>query len=295
MRRSTPVDGFHLAYDRVGSGPPVVLLHGWPGDRTDYREVIPLLDDAVEIVAPDLRGFGESDKHPRPPREAYSGVAQAESVIALIEELGWRDVVLGGYDVGSRVAQVVAQTRPDLVASLVICPPIPGAGERVLGPDAQREFWYQAFHQLDLATEMLDGQPAAIRAYLDHFWSHWSGPSYQPGDGDLDRLADLYSPPGAFLASIGWYRASSGTIARSLAETSEAPPDPITVPTTILWPAHDPLFPPAWSDRRGRYFSDATLIDVPHAGHFVPLEAPQVFAAAIKETAGRRRRPASDR
>src|SRR5690242_8907229 len=102
MRRSSPVDGFRLAYDRLGSGPPVVLLHGWPGDRADFREVTPLLDDAVEILTPDLRGFGESDKHLRPPAEVYSGAAQAESVIALIEELGWRRVVLGGYDVGSR-------------------------------------------------------------------------------------------------------------------------------------------------------------------------------------------------
>ena len=56
------VDGFELAYDRVGSGPAVVLLHGWPGDRTDYRDLVPLLS-GCEVVVPDLRGFGHSDKH----------------------------------------------------------------------------------------------------------------------------------------------------------------------------------------------------------------------------------------
>jgi dienelactone hydrolase len=55
------VDGFRLAYDRRGRGPgaPVVLLlHGWPGDRTDYREVVPLVSATADVVAPDLRGFG---------------------------------------------------------------------------------------------------------------------------------------------------------------------------------------------------------------------------------------------
>ncbi len=87
MLRSSPVDGFRLAYDREGSGVPVVLLHGWPGDRADYREVTALLSDSADVVVPDLRGFGESDKHPESPARAYSAAAQARSVIGLIEEL----------------------------------------------------------------------------------------------------------------------------------------------------------------------------------------------------------------
>jgi pimeloyl-ACP methyl ester carboxylesterase len=75
-----PVDGFRLAYERAGSGPPVVLLHGWPGDHTDYEAVAPLLTGAFEVVVPDLRGFGGSDKHPERPADAYSAVAQARSV-----------------------------------------------------------------------------------------------------------------------------------------------------------------------------------------------------------------------
>lgn len=123
-------------------------------------------------------------------------------------------------------------------------PPLPGAGDRVLAPDAQREYWYQAFHQLSLVEEILDGRRDAVRAYLRHFWSHWSGPSLVPSDADLDRLADLYGEPGAFTASIVWYRAGSGTVARSLAEVPPAPDERIAVPTTVFWPEHDPLFPP---------------------------------------------------
>ncbi|MFL5851621.1 MAG: alpha/beta fold hydrolase, partial [Solirubrobacteraceae bacterium] len=57
--RSKPVDGFRLAYERAGSGPPVVLLHGWPGARLDYREVAARLVAEADVVVCDLRGFGE--------------------------------------------------------------------------------------------------------------------------------------------------------------------------------------------------------------------------------------------
>src|SRR4051794_24497392 len=77
MPRSRPVDGFQLAYDRTGTrgGPPVVLLHGWPGDRHDWREVVPRLAHA-DVLVPDLRGFGESDKHEADPGEQYSAAGQ---------------------------------------------------------------------------------------------------------------------------------------------------------------------------------------------------------------------------
>src|SRR5689334_11061723 len=109
MPRSRPVDGFSLEYDRAGSGPAVVALHGWPGDRGDWADVAALLDGEADVVVPDLRGFGGSDRHDRPPAEAYSADAQAESVRGLIEELGLERPVLAGYDVGSRVAQAVAR------------------------------------------------------------------------------------------------------------------------------------------------------------------------------------------
>jgi hypothetical protein len=62
---------------------------------------------------------------------------------------------------------------------------------------------YQAFHQLELVDRLLDGNPEAIRAYLEHFWSHWSGPAFELAGADLDRLVERYAQPGAFIASIG--------------------------------------------------------------------------------------------
>jgi pimeloyl-ACP methyl ester carboxylesterase len=112
MYQAIPVDGFRLAYERIGRGPAVVLLHGWPGDRTDYREVVPLVSPATDVVVPDLRGFGQSDKHRADPAGQYSADAQARSVIGLIDELGLDRPVIGGYDIGSRIAQTVARGRP---------------------------------------------------------------------------------------------------------------------------------------------------------------------------------------
>jgi pimeloyl-ACP methyl ester carboxylesterase len=200
MRQETAVDGFRLAYDRTGPGhgaPAVLLLHGWPGDRTDYRQVAPLVSApggqgsegvSADVVVPDLRGFGESDKHQADPARQYNATAQARSIIGLIEELGLSRPVIAGYDIGSRIAQAIARDRPDLVRALVIAPPLPGIGDRILQPRAQQEFWYQAFHNLELCPQLIDGRPPAVRAYLRHFWSHWSGPGYQVSEDHLDHL-----------------------------------------------------------------------------------------------------------
>jgi pimeloyl-ACP methyl ester carboxylesterase len=282
VKQSVAVDGFRLAYERAGRGPAVVLLHGWPGDRTDFRHAVPLLTPAAEVVVPDLRGFGESDKHPADPAVGYSADAQARSVTGLVDQLGLVRPVLAGYDIGSRIAQTVARQRPDLVRALVLSTPLPGIGDRVLTAQAQQEFWYQAFHRLDLATHLLDGRPDAVRAYLRHFWSHWSGPDFELSPDHLEHLVSVYAEPGAFAASIGWYRAGAGSVARSVSERTPRPEDRLAVPTTVLWPEHDPLFPRAWSDRLGEFFADVRLRHLDGVGHFTPVESPDTFAAAVR-------------
>lgn len=280
---SSSVDGFRLAYDRYGSGRPVVLLHGWPGDRTDYDVLGSALADSVEVIAPDLRGFGESDKHPADPEQVYSGAGQARAVGALMDELGVTGAVVAGYDVGSFVAQTVASTRPDLIKALVVSPPLPGAGQRVLEFHSVEEFWYTSFHRLKLAEEIVDGHPAIVRAYLRHFWNHWSGPGFAVDEKRLDHLSQAYSAPGAFLASVMWYRSSSNPVTAYANETVPALEDRLRTPTTILWQEHDPIFPLAWSDRLDDFFIDYTFTRLEGVGHFTPLEATEHFVTAIKE------------
>lgn len=289
MPTGSPVDRFRLAYDRHGSPTPgrpaVVLLHGWPGDRSDHDAVAARLAGTHDVLVPDLRGFGESDKHHLDPAEFYDAAGQARSVAGLADELGMGDLVVAGYDVGSRVAQRLGRDRPDLVRAIVVTPPAPGVGQRILAPGPMREFWYQAFHQLELAEELVDGSTAAARAYLRHFWSHWSGPGFTPDDARLDHLASVYGPKGAFVASIGWYRAGAGMVANALAEQAPDLADRLAVPTTFLWPEHDPLFPREWSDRLGEFFTDAVVEPVDGVGHFVPVEAPELFAGAVARIA----------
>jgi len=273
------IDGFRLRYDRGGSGVAAVLLHGWPGDRTEYRAVADLLPEN-DVVVPDLRGFGGSDRHAADPA-SYAADAQARSVIGLIEELGLDRPVVAGHDIGSRVAVAVARLRPDLVGAMVLTPPLPGIGERILDPRAAPEFWYLSFNQLPLAVELLDGRPQAVRAFLRFFWTHWAGPGYTLPDGHLDHLVSVYSAPGAATALLGWYRGSVGGLARVVAEQAPVPADRIAVPTTVLWPDFDPLFPPEWSDRLECYFADLDLRRLSGVGHFVPMEAPDEFAQAV--------------
>lgn len=274
------IDGFSLAYDVTGSGAPVVLLHGWPGDRTDYRDLVPLLSGCSAVV-PDLRGFGHSTKLAADPVSHYSSAAQARSVADLMTSLGLAQAVVVGYDIGSMIAQALARSRPDLVRALVITPPLPGIGKRIFGPVPLREFWYQQFHRLPLSVELIDGNPAAVREYLRHFWSHWSGPSFSLSPADLEHLVSVYGAPGAFTASIQWYRARTGAASATAAEVTPSPAERLTVPTAVLWPEFDPLFPREWSDRIDEFFSRARLRFVDGAGHFAPLEYPELLAEEV--------------
>lgn len=289
MATSKPVDGFALTYDRIGprEGPSVMLLHGWPGDRTDYDAVVERFGKSCDLIVPDLRGFGSSDKHLVDPTDHYGVEGQARSVVGLIEELALENLVIGGYDIGSRIAQILAKTRPELVKRIVVGPPAPGVGARMLGEGPMQEFWYQAFNRLTLSEEIIDGNAAAVRAYLRHIWTRWSGPDFTDVDKRVAHLTPLYATPGAFIASIGWYRSGDAAVARALREIS-APMGPrIAVPTTFLWPDCDPLFPKAWSDRIDEFFSDAQIVSAGSAGHFLPVEVPDLFSEALQIAVGK--------
>jgi len=242
------------------------------------------LSEVADVLAPDLRGFGQSDKHEADPEEIYSARGQARAVAALLDELGLKDAVVAGYDVGGAVSQMLAERRPDLVKALVVSPHLPGAGKRVLELEPVREFWYTSFHQLDLARQLIDGNRDAVRAYLRHFWSHWSGPNYIVDEKRIDHLVKVYAAPGAFVASINWYRTSSSNPVTAFAtESKPSPGERIATPTTVLWEDQDPIFPFKWSDQLDAFFQDYTLERLSGSGHFTPLEATDRFAEAIKQ------------
>jgi pimeloyl-ACP methyl ester carboxylesterase len=250
----------------------VVLLHGWPGLRSDFVQVVPQLHGR-RVLAPDLAGFGEG--FAAGAELDASADAHARRVIDLIGADGLRRPVLVGYDIGSRIAQAVARLAPELVGGLVVTPGYPGIAERARSVEIQPQYWYQHLHRLPVAAAVLDGNRPAIKAYLSHFWSAWSARDDLASGARFDAVVDAYARPGAFAATIAWYTAN-----RRYAEAVQ-----ITVPTIVLWGDRDPLFPLAWADRLGESFGDVGLRVLAGCGHFVPLEAPDAVVAAIDELA----------
>jgi pimeloyl-ACP methyl ester carboxylesterase len=107
---------------------------------------------------------------------AYSPEAQAKNVLTLLDQLNVESIVLGGYDIGSRVAQMIAHMAPERVHSLVLSAPVyPGFGTRPLEPEAQQERWYQHFHLLPQADQLIGHDQETVRLYLSHFYNHWVG------------------------------------------------------------------------------------------------------------------------
>jgi len=177
--------------------------------------VVPILSSATDVVVADLRGFGESDKHPAEPTEQYTAAAQARSIVGLIEQLGLDRPVIGGYDIGSRIAQTIAGDEAVAAAREHVAK---SGATFVHAFDDPRVIAGQGTLGLELAEQLVEGRPDAVRAYLRHFWSHWSGPGFELTDTHLEHLVSVYAGEGAFTASIGWYRAGAGAVARSVTE-----------------------------------------------------------------------------
>jgi pimeloyl-ACP methyl ester carboxylesterase len=217
------------------------------------------------VLAPDLLGFGS----------AFHGPVELEDVTAEAHARRLLDatdgpLVVAGYDIGSRIAQAMARLEPDRIAGLVVTPAFPAMQRFSTAPEMAPHYWYQHFHRLPLSTRLLDGRPEDVHAYLSHIWRTWAAEDLT-GDDDFAALVQEYARPGAFTASVAWYRANpSGSQA------------PIGVRTIVLWGDSDPLFPVEWAGSVPESFTDAELRVLPGAGHFLPLEAPQAFADAVR-------------
>lgn len=275
-------DGYRVHYTRGGAGPPVVCLHGWPGAWFDYRRLRPLLEPDADVVAVSLRGFGPSERPPLPPT-GFGRDAQVRVVTAVLDALDLDRVVLVGYDIGSSLAIQLARQQPDRVVGLALGNPMhPAAGRLALSPAHRGEFWYQDFHQLRLAEYLVDGEPRAVEAYLRHFYAHWGGRQDALGPAHRAALTRRYAEPGAFAASLNWYRSGSATVRSAMAAASAPPASPVAVPAAVVWGAADPLFPLSFADGLGDILPEHTLTVLDDVGHFVPLEAPAELAAAVR-------------
>jgi pimeloyl-ACP methyl ester carboxylesterase len=281
-----PGDGdVRLHYVRMGSGPPVLLLHGWPGFWYDWRRVLPPLSEAADALAPDLRGFGRSTKPERPPEEAYTPAALAADLFALLNHLELRDLVVVAHDIGATVAQALALGSPALLHGLVLLnPPYLGIGKRRFEYRIQREHWYQHFHVQPWSDRLVGHDRETVRVYLAHFYDHWVGRKDTVRPAEFEAIVDEYATPGNVRGGFNYYRARWLTRQRE-AEADEPLPEGVAIdlPTVVLWGEEDPVIPVEWSDRIPEFFPRATLRRLTGVGHFVPFEAPDDVVAAVRE------------
>lgn len=265
---------FHVA--QSGDGAPLLLLHGWPEFWLTWQPVMERLADRYRLIAPDLRGFGDSDK----PDGPFGPDGHAADMLALLDALGIERAGIVGHDVGAAAMQSLARRAVDRIVGLFFFDFVyPGIGPRMGAPDRLNEIWYQSFHQMEMAPAVVGASRESCRAYISHFLRHWA---YRKNafDAVLPQFVDNFMKPGNLAGGFAHYRAShAGRIAMMKGETASLPP--ITQPTCVRWAAHDPLFPYAWTDRLGETFADLDLAPFPDVGHFPHREDPDRAATEI--------------
>ena len=266
--------GFHVV--TAGSGPTLLLLHGWPEYWRTWDLVMQRLAGRFTLVAPDLRGFGESGKPPGP----WGAEDHARDMVALLDALGLGRVGVVGHDVGGAVMPPLARMAPERIAGLFFFGfSHPGIGARMATPDRLNEIWYQSFHQMPMAATLVGASRDTCRAYVGHFLRHWAHRK-DAFDDVLEDWVDNFLRPGNLQGGFDYYRAAHAARMAMIAGTAPAPA-PIALPTCVRWPEEDAIFPLAWTDRLGELFTDLDLAPFPGVGHFPHREDPDRAAAEI--------------
>ena len=272
---------FHVA--SLGSGPALLLLHGWPEFWWTWEPVMQRLAGRFRLVAPDLRGFGDSDK----PGGDWGAAEHASDMLGLMSALEVERFGVVGHDVGGAVIQAMARTAPDRLAGLFLFDFVyPGIGARMGAPDRLNEIWYQSFHQQDLAVPLLSSSAAACRIYFEAILRHWAHRAEAFDRGVMDAFVDNFLKPGNLAGGFAYYRAAHAGRMAMIEGTAPALP-PITLPTCVRWAEHDPLFPFEWTDRLRETFANLDLAMFRGVGHFPHREDPAQAAAAIEGFFGR--------
>jgi pimeloyl-ACP methyl ester carboxylesterase len=275
-------NGVRIHYVRHGGGPPLVLLHGWPEFWFSWRKNILPLAEGFDVVAPDLRGFGDTDKPglPDPPSDLLADLV--DDLGGLADALGFEEFGIVSHDVGAYVAQGFARRHPDRLTGLFFfnCP-YPGIGERWAEPDHINEIWYQSFNQQPWAASLVGENRRTCELYVSHFLNHWS---HEPGlfDEDLDAWMDNFMRPGNLQGGFNWY-ISTNKSRIELIRTGPPELPKIEVPARFLWGVGDTVLKVEWADRLGDYFADYRFTPAEEAGHFVHYERPDLANREIAE------------
>ena len=272
--RDISANGVRLHVAELGSGPLVVLLHGFPEFWWSWRhQMLALAAEGFHAVAPDLRGYGASDKPPR----GYDALTLAADVAGLVRALGERDAVVVGHDWGAQIGWTMAAVHPSVVRRLVVASvPHPLRWLSVLARDgSQRQASsYIARFQLPWHPERwIVANDAANISELMHSWGGEGFPDPETDRRCRDAMQILAAPH----CALEYYRWAVRSVPRADGRRyRQAMRRPILAPTLHLHGAADPCVLPATAAGSGRYVDgeyEWRLYD--DVGHFPHEEAPE--------------------
>jgi pimeloyl-ACP methyl ester carboxylesterase len=198
--RSALVNGTTLHYLIAGKGEPILLLHGYAQNSHMWRPLITELAKTHTVIAPDLRGFGRSDK----PKGGYDKKTMAQDVHALAVQLGYKRTSIVGHDIGLMVAYAYAAQYADEVGRIVLMDAfLPGVGDWT-SVWLLRDLWHFHFYgKTPLA--LVAGRE---RIYLEHFWNDFAADRTKSvSEADRRLYTAAYSRPGAMRAGFEVFRA----------------------------------------------------------------------------------------
>lgn len=281
------VGGLSLRVRSGGSGPPLLLLHGYPQTHLMWARVAGELAQDFTVVAPDLRGYGGSTGPAAVPDHAsYSKRAMAGDALGLMRSLGFERFDVAGHDRGGRAAYRLALDHPQVVRRLTVLDIVP-TGEVWARADGRFALGY--WHWALLAQP--HPLPETLIAH-DPDWfffdAQFAGVMRSFAPDALADYARAVREPSVVRAICEDYRAGA-TYDRALDEQDRAAGRQITCPTQVLWGARGAL--PAWYDTLEvwRAWAPDLTGEALDCGHFVPEERPAETAAALRRfhTAGR--------
>ncbi|MET0134813.1 MAG: alpha/beta hydrolase [Kibdelosporangium sp.] len=267
-----------------GSGPPLLLLHGYPQTHVIWHEVAPILAADFTVVLTDLRGYGDSDKPPAGPTDVeYSKREMAKDQLAVMRELGFPRFAVAGHDRGGRVAHRLALDHPAAVSALAVLDIVP---TRYAFEHVDKEFGLGYFHWFFLAAgngiaeRLIGGDPEFwIRARMRS--RHSGGTAFHPAA--LAEYVRCFADPAAISASCADYRAAAST---DLEHDNADAGRKLEVPLLALWGEHS--FVGRTYDVLDVWRSCATEVDgspLP-SDHYLPEEAPQETASRLRDFFG---------
>jgi pimeloyl-ACP methyl ester carboxylesterase len=269
---------FHVA--AAGEGPRLaLLLHGFPESWYSWRHQLPLLAQlGYRVWAPDLRGYGETD---RPAKlDDYAMEHLLDDVAGLIDASGSGETILIGHDWGAAIAWVFAMQKLRTLERLVIMNvPHPRAMERSMRRWSQlRRSWYIFFFQLPWLPEKLLGARGA--AAIGEAFRRSAIDKTRFPDDVLAVYREAATRPGALTAMLNYYRAMlRGGGARRLRALG-APR--IEIPTLFLWGEEDVALAKHTTYGTDAFVSDLTLRYLPGVSHWVQQEAPEQVNAMLE-------------